>query len=114
MGWPTSRIAHRASDLAAQADDGTATAKIAAGLLADAATRILLRQSPDQLGAVADLFGLTDEERHIVGHLARGRALWKLAGPSAVVQHMLDGGLETDMCDTDARMAPRRDAVLAA
>ena len=53
-------ITHRASDLAAQADDGTATAKIAAGLLADSATKIILRQAPDQLAAAVDHFGLTD------------------------------------------------------
>ena len=55
-------ITHRASDLAAQADDGTATAKIAAGLLADAATKIILRQAPDQIAAAVDHVGLTDPE----------------------------------------------------
>jgi hypothetical protein len=96
-------IAHRPSDLGAQADDGTATAKIAAGLLADAATKILLRQAPDQLDAASASFGLTEPERHIVGQLTRGRALWKLAGRSAVVQHLL-GRADVALCDTDARM----------
>ncbi|MDP9071350.1 MAG: ATP-binding protein, partial [Actinomycetota bacterium] len=97
-------IAHRPSDLGAQADDGTATAKIAVGLLADAATKILLRQAPDQLEAATTSFALSEPERHIVGHLARGRALWKVAGHSAVVHHML-GDVESAMCDTDSRMA---------
>ncbi len=97
-------IAHRPSDLGAQADDGTATAKIAVGLLADAATKILLRQAPDQLAAATTSFGLTEPERHIVGQLARGRALWKVAGRSAVVQHMLSDA-ESVLCDTAARMA---------
>ncbi|HUP69682.1 MAG TPA: hypothetical protein VM142_07680 [Acidimicrobiales bacterium] len=97
-------IAHRPSDLGAQADDGTATAKIAAGLLADAATKILMRQAPDQLDGATTSFGLTEPERHIVGHLARGRALWKVAGHTAVVQHMFTGA-ESEMCDTDQRMA---------
>ena len=97
-------VAHRPSDLGAQADDGTATAKIATGLLADAATKILLRQAPDQLEAASVSFGLTEPERHIVSHLARGRALWKIAGHTAVVQHMLAASEEA-MCDTDARMA---------
>ena len=52
-------ITHRASDLSAQADDGTATAKIAAGLLADSATKIILRQAPDQIDAATSHFGLT-------------------------------------------------------
>jgi len=106
-------IAHRPSDLGAQADDGTATAKIAVGLLADAATKILLRQAPDQLDAASASFGLTEPERHIVGHLARGRALWKVAGQAAVVQHMLTPS-ETEMCDTDGRMLARPALVPAA
>ena len=96
-------ITHRASDLVAQADDGTATTKIAAGLLADSATKILLRQSPDQLAAAVTHFGLTAPEAAIVGQLARGRALWKLGGRTAVVHHLIAGS-EHDICDTDARM----------
>ena len=101
-------IAHRPSDLGAQADDGTATAKIAAGLLADAATKILLRQAPDQLEAATTAFGLSEPERQMVGQLARGRALWKLAGRTALVHHVLaEAEAEAGLCDTDARMLPR-------
>jgi hypothetical protein len=96
-------IAHRPSDLAAQADDGTATAKIAAGLLADTATKIVLRQATDQLVPAADLFGLTPAERGVVGHLVRGRALWKVGAHTAVVQHHL-APRENAMCDTDQSM----------
>jgi len=96
-------ITHRASDLVAQADDGTATSKIAAGLLADSATKIILRQAPDQLDAAVAHFGLTGPEASIVGQLTRGRALWKLGGRTAVVQHVLGRG-EQPIVDTDARM----------
>jgi type IV secretory pathway VirB4 component len=96
-------IAHRVSDLSAQADDGTATAKIAAGLLADAATKVVLRQAADQLGATADALGLTEPERQLVGRLTRGRALWKLGAEAAVVQHVI-APAEGDLVDTDARM----------
>jgi type IV secretory pathway VirB4 component len=98
-------IAHRISDLAAQADDGTATAKIAAGLLADAATKIVLRQSADQLGPSAVALGLTEPERLLVGRLTRGRALWKLGSDVAVVQHVLAPS-ELGLIDTDTRMRP--------
>lgn len=98
-------IAHRPSDLGAQADDGTATAKIATGLLADSATKILLRQAPDQLDAAQTAFGLTEPERQIVGQLARGRALWKIGGRTAVVHHILGGSIEQAMVDTDTRMS---------
>ncbi len=97
-------IAHRPSDLGAQADDGTSTAKIAGGLLADAATKILLRQAPDQLEAAATSVGLTQPERQIVGQLTRGRALWKIGGRSAVVHHML-ARVDVALCDTDGRMS---------
>ena len=96
-------ITHRASDLVAQADDGTATSKIAAGLLADSATKIILRQAPDQLDAAVNHFGLTAPEASIIGQLTRGRALWKLGGRTAVVQHVL-GPSEFEITDTDARM----------
>lgn len=96
-------IAHRPSDLVAQADDGTATAKIAAGLLADAATKVVLRQAPDQLDLAAEVVGLSEPEQTIVGQLARGRALWKVGGRTAVVHHLLSSS-EAALCDTDARM----------
>lgn len=96
-------ITHRASDLVAQADDGTATSKIAAGLLADSATKIILRQAPDQLDAAVANFGLSGPEASIIGQLTRGRALWKLGGRTAVVQHVLSPG-EQPIVDTDARM----------
>jgi type IV secretory pathway VirB4 component len=105
-------ITHRASDLAAQADDGSSTAKIAAGLLADAATKIILRQAPDQLDTAVSHFGLTEPEARIIGQLTRGRALWKL-GRTALVQHIV-GPREEAICDTDARMEGRPAAAEAA
>lgn len=97
-------IAHRPSDLAAQADDGTATAKIAAGLLADTATKVVLRQAPDQLAAAGELLGFTPAEQAVVGHLVRGRALWKIGAHTAVVHHHLAPGEEIGLCDTDQSM----------
>lgn len=99
-------VTHRASDLVAQSDDGSSTSKIAAGLLADSATKIILRQAPDQLDAAIRNFGLTTPEASIVGQLTRGRALWKLGGRSAVVQHVLAPS-EWAITDTDARMHGR-------
>ncbi len=96
-------IAHRASDLIAQTDDGTATSKIVAGLLADSATKIVMRQAPDQLAAAAAQFGLTEPETAIVGQLTRGRAVWKLGGRTAVVHHVIGPG-EWVITDTGARM----------
>lgn len=96
-------IAHRPSDLGAQADDGTATAKVAAGLLADSATKIILRQAADQLELVASSFGLTAPETEVVGQLAQGHSLWKIAGHTALVDHLLTP-IERAICDTDQKM----------
>jgi hypothetical protein len=97
-------IVHRLSDLRAQADDGTATAKVGMGLLADTQTRVLFRQSPDQTADARTLLGLTTTEARLLARLCRGRALWKIAGHTAVVHHVIGPGLEAALCDTDARM----------
>ena len=55
-------------------------------------------------GPAADLLGLTTAERGVVGHLVRGRALWKVGAHTAVVEHHLASGAETAMCDTDQSM----------
>jgi hypothetical protein len=96
-------VIHRLSDLRAQADDGTSTAKIAVGLLADTQTRILFRQATDQAPEARDLLGLTSVEADLLTRLTRGRALWKVAGRTAVVQHVVARG-EVALSDTNARM----------
>ncbi len=97
-------VVHRLSDLRAQADDGTATAKVSMGLLADTQTRILFRQSSDQVADARSLLGLTATEASLLSRLCRGRALWKVGGHTAMVQHVV-GRREQAFCDTDARMA---------
>ena len=71
-------LSHRVSDLAAQADDGTATAKIGKGLIADSATKIILRQAPDQIATTVEHAGLTEPQADTVARLGRGCALWKV------------------------------------
>jgi len=96
-------VVHRCSDLHAQSDDATAAAKIASGLLADTATRVVFRQAPGEAALARRLLGLTGPETTLVTRLARGRALWRLGGRPAVVQHHLSRR-EAVLCDTDARM----------
>ena len=96
-------IAHRVSDLAAQADDGTATAKIAGGLLADAATKVFLRQAPDELANARTAAGLNDAQAELVSHLIRGRALWRHGDNVALVHHIITPA-ELAAFDTDHRM----------
>ncbi len=96
-------IVHRLSDLRAQSDDGTTAAKVSMGLLADTQTRVLFRQSTDQVREARELLGLTETEAALLPHLAKGRALWKIAGHTAVVEHVI-APRELELCNTDARM----------
>ena len=99
-------IVHRLSDLRSQSDDGTSAAKVSMGLLADTQTRVLFRQSTDQVDEAGALLGLTSTESQLLPRLVKGRALWKIAGRTAVVAHTI-GAHERAFCDTDAAMVGR-------
>ena len=96
-------VAHRISDLRAQSDDGTSAAKVSMGILADTQTRILFRQSSDQVPEATALLGLSSVEAEILPRLARGRALWRVGDHTAIVQHRI-GSAEWEICDTDGRL----------
>jgi len=96
-------IVHRLSDLRSQSDDGTAASKVSMGLLADTQTRVLFRQSTDQVREATELLDLTATEALLLPRLAKGRALWKVGGRSAVVAHVIAPS-ERWFCDTDTRM----------
>jgi type IV secretory pathway VirB4 component len=97
-------VIHRLSDLRSQADDGTATSKIAAGLLADTQTRVLFRQASDQLCEAQSMLGLNSKETELLGKLSRGRAIWKIGSHTAVVAHEMTDS-DAAFCDTDERMS---------
>jgi len=98
-------IVHRLSDLRAQADDGSAVAKVGMGILGDTQTRVLFRQSSDQVADATDLLRLSAPEAALLPRLGRGRALWKVGDRTAVVAHVLGEGAA--LYDTDIRMAAR-------
>ena len=104
-------VCHRPRDLTAQNDDGTAAAKIAAGLLADIETRVLLRQPAEEVPAMAELFDLSAREQDMLSMLPTGRAIWKIGRRSAVVQTVRTP-IERELFYTDSAMAA--DAVAAA
>ncbi len=107
-GVATVLVCHRPEDLTAQSDDGTAASKIAAGLLSDIQTRVLLRQPPEQLADATALFDLTERERVWLGQLVPGRAIWRVGARSAVVQTILTAN-ERRLYDTDQGMKSRGD-----
>ncbi|MER7701642.1 ATP-binding protein [Kitasatospora sp. NPDC097605] len=103
LGIANLLVIHRLSDLLSAGDAGSRGRVLAEGLLTDCATRIIYRQEPDQLAATASLLGLTGVETQAIAALTRGRGLYKIAGRSFVVQHLLHPA-ERGLYDTDSRM----------
>jgi Helicase HerA, central domain len=103
-GVATVLVCHRPSDLTAQADDGTASAKIAAGLLSDIQTRVLLRQPPEQIAAAVEMFDLSEREADWLAKLPKGRAIWRIGTRSTVVHTVLTAN-ERLLFDSDQQMS---------
>jgi len=96
-------ICHRPSDLSAQADDGSAVAKMATGLINDTSMRIVFRQASKELESATEMLGLSETERECISRLKRGRALWKINDWSLLGEHLRPDVL-MDVTDTDTRM----------
>ena len=74
------------------------------GILADTQTRILFRQSSDQIPeAVSHCSASPPSKPRSFPRLARGRALWRVGDHTAIVQHRI-GSAEWEICDTDGRL----------
>jgi hypothetical protein len=73
------------------------------GLLADTDVRVVFRQPSDQVAEATSLLGLTSTEASLLPRLSKGRALWKVGGHTAVVQHVIAPG-EWALCNTDAHL----------
>ncbi len=100
-------VMHHLGDLHAAGDAGSRTAGLAAGLLADASTRVLYHLDEGELHATAELLGLNQTHRQVIPRLARGSALWLVAGRPFVVHHQLappDRSPERWIVDTDQAM----------
>lgn len=97
-------VVHRGSDLAGQADAGTATRAQAQGLLTDAETRVIYTQAPAERALLADLLGLTAAETDLIARLPAYRALWLIGDRAAVVDHVLSPDEARRLVDTDSRM----------
>jgi type IV secretory pathway VirB4 component len=101
---------HRLSDLGAAGAAGSREARIAEGLIADADTKVIFAQSPDQMQGLRNLLGLTETEVELIPTLRRGEALWQVGRHSFLVQHRLST-LERELVDTDERMIEHRELV---
>lgn len=94
-------VFHRLSDLTAVGDEGSEQVSIARGLVSDAETRVLYRQTPGDVDQVGDILGLSGQERAIVARLGRGMALWRVGSRSTVVRHPLSSW-EARIVETEA------------
>lgn len=96
-------VFHKLSDLDNVGDQGSAMRALASSLLANAETRIIYRQEPDQLGSTADALGLTRTEQKLIPGLGTGQGLWRIKDRSFIVQHQLHPD-ELAIFDTTGRM----------
>lgn len=96
-------IFHKLSDLDNVGDSGSALRALASSLLANAETRIVYRQEPDQLGSTGAALGLTRTEMNLLPVLGTGQGLWRVKDRSFVVQHQMHPD-ELAVFDTTARM----------
>lgn len=112
LGMQNVTVMHRLTDLGAAGAAGSREVRLAEGLIADADTKVVYAQSPDQLEGLRSLLGLTSTELEIVPTLRRGEALWQVGRRSFLVQHRL-AEAERPIVDTDARMTVRSRAAEA-
>ena len=106
LGTQNIVVMHRLSDLRAAGAEGSREVRLAEGLLADAETKVVYAQPPDQIDQARQLLGLTDTEAELLPSLRRGWALWKVGQRSFLVQHRLSP-FEQNLVDTDARITAR-------
>ncbi len=100
-------VFHKLSDLDTVGDSGSAMRALASSLLANAETRVVYRQEPDQLGSTASALGLSGTEKKLLPSLGIGQGLWRVKDRSFVVQHQLHPD-ELALFDTTARMTAGR------
>jgi hypothetical protein len=96
-------VCHRASDLSASGAAGSEESRLAEGLLADSETIICYAQPASELPFLASLLGCSPSDLTFLPKLRRGVALWRVAGQSYLVEHLL-AAHEHPIVDTDARL----------
>lgn len=99
-------IFHRIADLENVGDQGSAMRSLANSLLANAETRIVYRQSSDQLALTGASLGLSGTERKLLTGLGVGQGLWRVKDRGFVIQHQLHPA-ELELFDTSSRAAAR-------
>jgi hypothetical protein len=71
--------------------------------VADSATKIIVRQAPDQIARAVDHARLAGPQAQVIEQLSRGRALCKVGCQTTLVQHII-GPSDDALCNSDSRM----------
>jgi hypothetical protein len=99
-GCANAIVAHRISDLLSASPDSV---EIAKGLLAETSTRILYKQSIDQVASTQQALGLTDVAADLLPRLDPGFGLWLIGQRSFYVEHVV-GDLEIPVVLNGSKM----------
>jgi hypothetical protein len=104
LGVQNILVVHRLSDLGASGDEGSREARIAEGLIDDADTIVIHRQSPDQREVMRSQLGRSLSEAELVITSRAGEALWVVGRNSFLVSHRVSS-IERAIVFTDWRMS---------
>jgi hypothetical protein len=99
-------VVHRLPDLGASGAAGSREARIAEGLIGDADTKVIYRQSPDQRELLRSRLGLSGTEAELTTTLRPGEALW-VVGPRSFLVQQRTSQLERELVFTDWRMVEK-------
>lgn len=98
---------HRLSDLSSTGDAGTRQQRLAEGVAAECATRVLYRTEPTEVDATARALRLTSTQRDLLSVLGDGEALWTVGDQVFRVQHQIAPSA-WPLLQTDEGMGGRR------
>jgi len=95
--------AHKLSDFGASGSAGSREARIVEGLIADAGTKVIYLQPPDQRANLRSELGLSETETELTMSLRLGEALWVVGDSAELVQHRMSSH-EAELTFTDEQM----------
>jgi hypothetical protein len=97
-------VLHNISDLGTSGAQGSREVKLAEGLIADAGTKVIYGQSPDQVEPTRNKFWLSETEAKLITTLRRSEGLWITGHHRELVQHRVSA-LERRFINNDHRVA---------
>lgn len=102
-------VVQHLEDFSSVGDDGSRTAKLARGLLADSPTKVIYHQDTTVLENLQSTLRLTSTERAFVGAAAPGRALWKVGDRHSFAVEHRRSPFEESFSNTNKRMEGSQD-----